>query len=87
VSAHADPFAEFLDETSIGEVLSKVAEERKFTQQEVAQDLAKLDEARVRTVGNLRVLSVKQIEALKVPPVVMAYLLRIKGDKIVEQDQ
>jgi hypothetical protein len=67
--------------------MSEVQEERGFTQDEVAQDLAVLDKARVRTVGDLRVLSAKRIEALSLSPVVIEYLLRVKGGTIVEPDR
>ena len=60
------------------EVLSTVAEEVDYTDDEVKEDLAVLHSKRVRNAKQLRKLSKERIEALDLPPVVTEYLLRVK---------
>ena len=74
-----DPFALLPETATMEEVLRVVAKERSFTEEEVQQDLAILHGKRVRTVGDLRVLSKERTEGLGLPPVVTEYLLRVKG--------
>jgi hypothetical protein len=75
----ADPFALLPDTAKMEEVLRMVAKERDYSKEEVKEDLAVLHGKRVRTVGDLRVLSKERIEALDLPPVVTEYLLRVKA--------
>ena len=56
-----------------------IAEEQRFTEAERDEDLAALAKQRIRTVGNLRVLSADRVEKLALSPVVIEYLLRIVG--------
>jgi hypothetical protein len=65
------------------DALRAVANERGYTEEDVKQDLDVLHGKRVRTVGDLRVLSRERIEALDLPPVVTEYLLRVKA--VVDQ--
>jgi hypothetical protein len=62
---------------SFQELLKKIAEERNYSEDEVGQDLAVLHGKRLRTVGDLRVLSEASIKELGLPPVVYEYLLRV----------
>jgi len=64
------------------EVLRAVAKEQSYTEEDVQQDLEMLQAKRVRTVGNLRVLSKERIEELGLPPVVTEFMLRVKAGGI-----
>ena len=79
--AATDRFASLPGIATMEEVLRAVAEERSYTEEEVQQDLAVLHGKRVRTVGDLRVLSNEDIKELGLPPVVARYLLRVKADQ------
>ena len=61
------------------EVLRMVAKKEGYTEEEVQDDLAVLNGKRVRTVGDLRVLSKERIETLELPPVVTEYMQRVKA--------
>jgi hypothetical protein len=75
----ADTFASLPDTAKMEEVLHMVAKEEGYSKEEVQQDLDVLHGKRVRTVGNLRVLSEEDIKELGLPPVVARYLLRVKA--------
>ena len=72
-----DPFALLPDTATMEEVLHMVAKEQGFAEEEVQHDLASLHGKRVRTVGDLRVLSKEQIIAYELPDVVQNYLRRV----------
>ena len=81
-AAAPDPFAEFpdfKDEASMEEVVRAVVKKEGLDEDDAQADLAVLKAKRVRTVGNLRVLSEARIEVLGLPPVVTEYLLHVKA--------
>jgi hypothetical protein len=73
-----DPFAQYDDAIKMEEVVEAIAKERDYSEEEVTADVKTLLTARVKTVGDLRVLSVERIEKLGLPPVVTEYMLRVK---------
>jgi hypothetical protein len=74
-----DKYGALDDKMSMAEVMGMIAEEQRFTEAERDEDLAALAKQRIRTVGNLRVLSADDIGSLALSPVVRNYLLRIAG--------
>jgi hypothetical protein len=74
----ADPFAQYSDATTMQVVVEAIAEKEGYSKEEVAPSLAILRSAIVKTAGNMRALSVEQIKELGLPPVVTAYMRRVK---------
>ena len=77
-----DQITLFADTATMEEVLRAVAKEQSYTEEDVQQVLEMLQAKRVRTVGNLRVLSKERIEELGLPPVVTEFMLRVKAGGI-----
>jgi hypothetical protein len=63
----------------VQDVVQLLAEKEGYTEERWRHQAAVLATQEIDTVGNLRALSVKRIEALEVPPVVTEYLLRVKA--------
>jgi hypothetical protein len=74
----ADAFAQYPDAATMQVVVRAIAEKEGYSEEEVAPSLAILRSAMVKTAGNMRALSVEQIKELGLPPVVTAYMLRVK---------
>ena len=81
MTVSVDTFSEYPDTATIEEVLQAVGKERGYSDEEVASVVKTLDDQRIRTVGNLRILSKDDIKELGLPPVMHRYMLRVKGDK------
>ena len=75
-----DPFSALANSVKMKEVLDMIAQEQGFSDKDVQKDLSVLQAKRVRTVGNLRVLSKERIDKeLSVGPIVVEYLQRVKA--------
>jgi hypothetical protein len=73
-----DWFAQYDDAVKLEEVIVAVSKQEGYSDEDMVPVLAILHAALVRSVGNLRALSVEQIKELGLPPVVTAYMWRIK---------
>jgi hypothetical protein len=75
-----DVFTQYSDAIKMEEVVRAIAEKEGFFEntERWQKHLSKLTENEIDTVGNLRALSVEQIKELGLPPVVTAYMLRVK---------
>jgi hypothetical protein len=73
-----DVFTQYPDAIKMEEVVRAIAKLEGYSEEEVTADVKTLLTARVKTVGNLRALSVEQIKELGLPPVVTAYMQRVK---------
>jgi len=73
-----DWFAQYDDAVKLEEVIVAVSKQEGYSDEDMVPVLAILHAALVRSVGNLRALSVEQIKELRLPPVVTAYMWRIK---------
>ena len=73
-----DPFAAYDDKTKMEDVVRAIADKEEYDEEEIAPTLTILKQQLIKSVRNLRSLSVERIEQLGMPPVVTEYLQRVK---------
>jgi hypothetical protein len=80
-AAAIDKYGALSDATPMADVMAMIAEERGFSEEERSADVQVLAQLRIRTVGDLRVLSRVRVENLALSPVIVEYLLRVINGK------